>query len=409
MKTPEYSHFPLEEYQDRVKRLRAVMCEEGVDVLLVGREENVTYFTGLLNQYWIATWDDEAQIALLTASEGEPCSLFIGDGMEQSTRTTWIDDIRFWPMYRSGSRESLVDAVVAAFEQKGLTRGTIGMEIGRNDRLGMSIAFYEQLRSALPQARFVGCYDLVHKVRAIKSSREIECIRKACQITCRGYEAGLDAVCEGMSEKELAHVICTAMLRSNPDGNVIHPWTLFIHASGRSPSWWDGSPSDYRLKKGDTVWIDGGAVYRGYGADMIRMASIGPPARRVAESYEASRQGNLAAMAIVKPGVPCAKLWEVFADKCRELGFGKEIDGQLAHGYSLLGHGIGLTIHEPPFLHAKTEGCLDEGMVLSIEGFVPDRMPFREIRIALKSEENVLVTRDGYEWLTTLDTELTIA
>ena len=406
MKIPEYSYFPLEEYRERMKRLRAVMQEEGIDALIVTREENMVYFTGLLNQYWIATWDDEAQISLLTASEDKECSLFIGDGMEQSTRTSWVEDVRFWAMYRSGNKKPPVETVASAIKEKGLARGTIGMEIGRNDRMGMSVAFYEGLRKELPDAKFVSCYDIVHKVRAIKSERETEYIRRACDITCKGYEAGLKQVHEGMTEKELAHIICSVMLENNPDGNVIHPWTVFLHASGKGPTWWDGSPTDYKLKKGDTVWIDGGAIYRGYCSDMIRMACIGKPDKKIENYYEASRQGNMLAMEIIKPGVPCSELWNVFARKCKELGFDREIEGQLREGYSLLGHGIGVGIHEPPFLHSQTEGCLEEGMVLAIEAFVPDQMPFSKTRIALKIEENVLVTKDGYEWLTPLANHL---
>ena len=58
---------------------------------------------------------------------------------------------------------------------------------------------------------------------------------RACAITCKGYEAGLTELREGMSEKELAHIICSTMTEYNPEGIELHPWTIFVHSSGRSP------------------------------------------------------------------------------------------------------------------------------------------------------------------------------
>lgn len=409
MREPEYSDFPLDEYLSRITRLRQALQQASIDALLVSKKENMCYFSGLLHgYYWITSWDEETQFALLPASVDKQCSLLISDGLEQATRTSWIDDVRLWNMYQPGTTQTPLTTLVAAIKDKGLHKARIAFEIGANDRPAVSIKLYEELREALPDVEFVPSYDLVSEIRSVKSNREVECVRRACQITCAGIQAGLSQLHEGMTEKELAHIICSAMMAENPEGNTAHPWSIFVHASGRSPVWFDGCPTDYRFKPGDTVYIDGGALYKGYWSDMIRCASIGTPTEDRLRFYEASRQGNEACMAMIRPGLKCSDLWACFADSCEQMGFGEEIKESLARNYSLLGHGIGLSVHEQPYLHAKSEGRLQENMTVAIEAFVPDHLPWSATRIALKSEDNVRVTSDGCELLTPLARDLWI-
>ena len=83
----------------------------------------------------------------------------------------------------------------------------------------------------------------------------------------------------------------------------------------------DAPPSNYRFKKGDTVWIDGGALYKGYWCDMLRCASVGTPNEEVVRFYEVSRRGNEACMEMIKPDVKYSDLWNRFVQTCEEMGF----------------------------------------------------------------------------------------
>ncbi len=168
----------------------------------------------------------------------------------------------------------------------------------------------------------------------------------------------------------------------------------------------DAPPSNYRFKKGDTVWIDGGALYKGYWCDMLRCASVGTPNEEVVRFYEVSRRGNEACMEMIKPDVKYSDLWNRFVQTCEEMGFASEIKQSVDHGYSFLGHGIGLSVHEQPFVTADAEGYLEENTILTIEGCVPDVLPWAETRIALKCEDDVVVTKDGFELLTPLSRDL---
>ena len=407
MKQPKFSDFPLQEYLDRSRRLRSVLERTDIDALLVSSKENVTYFAGLLHgYYWVTSWDEESQVALFSASADREPSLMIAEGLEETTRTSWIEDVRLWAQYRPGSDRTTLSVLVATIKDSGLKRARIAAEIGPNDRMAASARLYEGLKEQLPDVEFVSCYEVVSEVRAVKSDLEVDCIRRACEITCKGFEAGLRELLAGMSEKELAHVICSTMLENNPEGVAALPWSIFLTTSGRSPVLFDAPSSDYRFKVGDTVWIDWGAIYKGYWCDMLRCASIGEPTEDVERFYEVSRRGNEACMEMIRPGVRYAELWDRLVQVCREMGFSSEIEMSLDFGSSFLGHSIGLSPHEQPFITAEAQGWIEENMTLSIEGCVPDVLPWAETRTAMKSEDNLVVTADGYELLTPMSRDL---
>jgi len=91
------------------------------------------------------------------------------------------------------------------------------------------------------------------------------------------------------------------------------------------------------------------------------------------------------------------------------MGFAESLRKQSEANYDFLGHGLGLTTHELPLLNSTCETVLQPGMVFAIEGNVFDTFPFTETQHALKNEENILVTEDGYECLTPLNNDLWIA
>jgi len=409
MKEPENNdYFPLSEYQQRLGRLRSEMVKAGMDAVLLSTEPNVVYCTGLLDGYWIATMHDDVQLALITADPADEPTLFVPDSLEQTAQTSCISDIRVWSQFSGGTTRGSVATVADGFADLNLTKGRVGLEIGPHDRPGMSLPFFEELRAALPAVEWVDSTEVMKQIRKIKSPREIQKFKTACDISCQAFAAGLDAIEQGMSEKELGHIIAQEMARQSPDVCVNHPWVIFVHSSGRGPAAYDGIPSGYRFQKGDTVYIDGGFVYQGYGADMIRCAVIGKPTRDQERYYYASRDANMAALRYVQPGITGAQLYQFWAETVCELGFEESLRSQQQADWDFLGHGIGLTIHELPLLNSTCQDVLEPGMVMAIEGNVFDKFPFRETTISLKNEDNVMVTEDGYEWLTPLSTELVV-
>ncbi len=409
MREPQNNdYFPLSEYQERIKRLRALMRGEGMQAVLVSAEPNVVYCTGSLNGYWVATMHDDAQIALISAEHDEPI-LFIPDSLEQTAWTSCISDIRVWSQFTSGKGKGAVATIAEALAEYKLLEATVGLEIGPHDRPGLSLPFFEALKASVPKVSWEDSTNVMKQARQVKSVREIEKFRTACKITCDAFEAGLDSIKAGVSEKEIGHIIAMEMARMSPDACVIKPWIIFVHASGRGPCAFDGIPSDYRFQKGDSVYIDGGFIYQGYGADIIRCATIGSPSAEQERYYYASRDANMAALKSVRPGMRGKDLYEAWVQAAYDLGFRDSIENQRQADWDFLGHGLGLTVHELPLLSSTCDDEILPGMVMSLEGNVFDAFPFDKTQYALKNEENVLVTQQGHEWLSPLRNDMWIA
>jgi len=407
MRQPENNdYFPLSEYRNRIARLREAMAASGMDAVLLSTEPSVTHFSGLLDGYWICTMRDDAQLVLIAADPSTEPVLLIPNHLLQVAYTSCISDVRSWSQFTGGNSKGSVETITDAFADLGVDTGRIGAEIGPHDRPGMSIPFVEELKSAIPKTLWEDCTPTLNQMLKIKSPLEIEKVRFACKVTCQAMQVGLDAVKEGMSEKELAQIIALEMARQSPDVCVNRPWFHFIYATGRGTTAFDSIPTSYRFQEGDAVYIDIGFKYQGYTADMIRCAVIGPPSKEMESYYNAARDANMAAVRAVTPGIKGADLYNLWAEEVRRLGFGHSMDVLDRHDFDFLGHGLGITTHELPLINSKCRDELEARMVVAIEGNVLDALPWTETKYALKNEEDVLVTEDGYEWLTPLANDL---
>lgn len=407
MKEPQNNdYFPLAEYQARIHRARQAMQANGVDALLVSTEPNVPYFTGLLDGYWICTMHDDVQLALITADPSHEPVLIILEHLLQAAATSCISDVRCTSQCSGDDSKKPIAVIANTFADLKIAKGKVGLEIGPHDRPGMSFPFFEELKAALPGVQWVDGSPLLNQLQKIKSPLEIEKARTACQISCQALKAGLDSMKTGMSEKELAQVIAIEMARLSPDVCVSHPWFLFVFATGRGPTAFDGIATSYRFQKGDAVYIDVGFRYQGYSADMIRCAVIGPPSKDLERRYYAARDANMAVVRYIKPGIKCKDLFTYWAEQVRRLGYADSLEILKEHNFDFLGHGIGVTTHELPVLNSTCEDVLEPGMIVSIEGDVFDQLPFTATLQALKNEENVVVTATGSEWLTPLPNDL---
>jgi Xaa-Pro aminopeptidase len=345
-------------------------------------------------------------LVLITADPSHEPVLLVPDHLVQTAWTSCISDVRCWSQFTGGQSKGSIATVADTFADLQIAKGRVGLEIGPDDRPGMSFPFFEELKVALPGVQWADSTPVLKRLTAIKSKLEIEKFRTACSITCQALKVGLDGLKQGMSEKELAQLIALEMARLSPDVAVGRPWFIFVHASGRARTAFDGIPTSYRFQQGDEIYIDLGFKYQGYGADIIRCATIGPPSRETERYYNAGRDANMAAVRYLKPGIKSKELFEHWAEQVSRLGFQHSLQTFKEHDFDFLGHGIGLSTHELPLLNSRCEDLLEAGMTVAIEGNVFDQMPFTKTRHALKNEENVLVTETGSEWLTPLPNDL---
>jgi len=231
----------------------------------------------------------------------------------------------------------------------------------------------------------------LNKVRTRKNSEEIKNIKKACEITDKAYSHILDFIKIGMSEKEVAIELQKYVLENGATGFSFET----IVASGKRGSMPHGVASEKIIEANDFITLDFGVVYNGYCSDMTRTFVIGDrPSEQLVKIYNIVREAQQKAIEIIKPGIKANVVDKVVRDYINEKGYGDYFN----HG---TGHGIGLEIHESPFINPSNDEILEVGNVLTIEPgiYIPD---LGGVRI----EDDIIVTETGYDIINKSSKEL---
>ena len=396
---PEFSE---SEYLERVRRVQAEMLARGMDALLLTGKENLRYFAGApLTELTLDNFN--TFFLVLPADPALNLALLMSCGREGPASASWIEDRRFWGYGESGSimeHCQSLGMVTKTIGERGLTEAVIGIETDQGMRIGMTFDELRNLQQMLPKATFRSAADAIWPVRTIKSPAEIEKIRRACHITCDAFAEALRRLKPGMTEKAVAGIIRAKMFEGGATGEGF----LAVYGGPRA-MWADTMPSDYQFQRGDLIMFDGGCTVDGYFADVSRMACLGEPSPEARRHYELARQANAEALAVIRPGTPMRELHAAGQRAYRENSAGN----LLVFGGGQLGHGIGLTVHEPPDIAANSDKPLESGMTIAVEPAITNHGGWLQSDYFVIVENNVAVTKDGYDMLTPLNDALWIA
>jgi len=241
------------------------------------------------------------------------------------------------------------------------------------------------LESALQRsATLVPVSGWLETCRMVKAPEELERIRRAVHTNSAAFEQALRHVREGTREQDFAAELEYRMRRLGAE----KPAFETIVASGERSALPHAQPTAARLRAGELVVVDMGAMQDGYTSDMTRMLFVGRPGSRVKRLYNAVLKAQAAALAAVRAGVTAGHV-----DRCARRVLAAE---KLAHLFvHSTGHGLGLEIHEPPRLGRRDRTRLAEGMVVTIEPGI-----YLEGFGGIRIEDTVVVTRTGCEILT---------
>jgi Xaa-Pro dipeptidase len=218
-------------------------------------------------------------------------------------------------------------------------------------------------------------------------------MRRAVVIAEESLEATLATVKIGVSEEEIAGELFLQLLRHGSETTLPFSPIVAGGPNGANPH---SRPSARKLKKGDLLIIDWGACYKGYVSDLTRTFGVGEVDEQAAAVYRAVRQANAAGRAAGRPGAACGEV-DMAARQCVEAaGYGQFFPHRT-------GHGIGMECHEDPYIHGENSQLLAVGMTYTVEPgiYLPGR---NGVRI----EDDVVVTADGSESLSTMSRELRI-
>ena len=231
--------------------------------------------------------------------------------------------------------------------------------------------------------------DVISKLRTTKSAREVEKIKSAQEVTDAAFFHILNFISPGKTEVDIARELNKFVL-SKSDGLSFDT----IVASGPNSSFPHATASLRKVQKGDFVTMDFGDVVDGYHSDMTRTVCCAKPSDDQKNIYDVVLSGQRLALEAAKPGVLCCDLDGLVRKYFKKFGFDKEF------GHSL-GHGVGLDIHEKPFLSSKEPAMLADGMVITVEPGL-----YFKSKYGVRIEDMILVCENGYENLTKSPKEL---
>jgi Xaa-Pro aminopeptidase len=253
----------------------------------------------------------------------------------------------------------------------------------------ITVAQLEKWQKETPEINWRGVK--TSKIRMIKTEKEISRMNRAAQITDQVYQKILKVVRPGMSEKDLAKIIRNSFEELGADGLSFDT----IVVSGENGALPHGQPSDKIIKKDELITVDFGCKYQGYCSDFTRTFAVGKEiSPKLKEIYQIVQEAQWKGIQSVKPGIKCSEIDKIVRDYIQQKGYGE----YFIHS---TGHGLGIEVHEAPSISWLDNTILQPGMVITIEPgiYIPD---LGGVRI----EDDVLVTKDGFELLTNSPREL---
>src|SRR3954462_486268 len=234
------------------------------------------------------------------------------------------------------------------------------------------------LQAALPRSSYVSMTAALPMLRAVKDADEIERLAAAGAAAHASFEELGDARVAGRLETQIARDLA-ALLRKHGHSQV----DFTVVGSGPNGANPHHDAGDRRIQPGDMVVLDFGGLKDGYGSDTTRTVHVGDPTPEEREVFEVVRRAQQAGFEAVRPGVACQEVDRAARKVIADAGYGE-------YFIHRVGHGIGLTTHEPPYMIEGETHLIEPGMCFSIEPgiYLPDRF-------GVRIEDIVTVTPDG--------------
>ena len=326
----------------RLARLRTSLEAAGLDGLLISQPESRYYLSGYAGHDLPPR--DSAGYLLITPSR----AILLTD--PRTTQQAEHEAPEFEVVtYSSGNRGP---AAVAE------TAGKLGISRLGFESIHLPYAIWEEIRGDLPSAvKFEPAHGSVDDLRVIKDAEELACLQDAIDVLDRCLADVLSRVDPGLTERQVARMVETYLLEQ-ADGSSFSP----IVASGPNASIPHAVPTDRRIRAGEVLKIDIGARSSGYCSDMTRTVCLGSPVdSKLTELHAVVLEAQELVEKQIRPGMTGREGDALARDFISRAGYAESF----SHG---LGHGIGLEVHEPPWLsQSRGDHPLRAGMVFSVE------------------------------------------
>ena len=363
----------VDERLARVARAQALMREQGIDALWLDVSSSLTYFTGLKMRR-----TERAHGAVLPAN-GE--IVYLSPAFEVKklrTMITFGDKMAVWE-----EDEDPTAVVVDTVRSFGARRGVIAVDEAT------PFFTFDGLRRAGNAFTFLNAKDVTAACRSIKSEAEIALMQTAKTITLEAHKAAARILHEGITTTEVQAFLVAAHRKLGSEGEPPFNIVLF----GEATAYPHGVPYPQVLKEGDMVLIDVGAPIDGYLSDITRSYVFGTPSQRQRDVWNLEKEAQEAGFRAARPGNRCEDIDAAARGVINGAGFGP---GYATPGLPhRTGHGIGLDVHEWPYLVKGDRTVLMPGMTMSNE---PTICIYGEFGVRL--EDHMIITDTGARWFT---------
>ncbi len=354
-----------------IRKQREEMKKVGFDGLVSISPENTTYTAGvaipsqsLIRQRHVICLVPESGIAKM-----------IVVNMEESFAKTnaQIEDIRAYNEFTESPMEFLANGI----KELGLGRGKIGIELDY-----LPVRDYLKLEKLLPKATFEDAEEFFGKLRMIKTEEEIDKLRFVGRAAEKVHHDSFGKLKPGMTELDLAGFIVNGLYAEGVDYIL-----KLVVGAGERCSHANPGPTDNVVKQGDMIRVDIFGSLSSYLSDVARTAVVGEPTAFQKETWKKLIEARMLILENIRPGVHSQEIYQKFSRKFQEMGL---------EPINFVGHGLGLTLHEEPYINKFSDTVLEPGMVLCIEPYymiVDENMGFQ-------IEDEIIVTGKGYELIT---------
>lgn len=353
----------------RITRLQERMAADGIDHTVISTGADLLYLIGY------STMPLERITALSVPVEGDAV-LFV-PRLEAPRVPEGVVEVVAW--------DELDDPIGMLADR---CKASDAIAIGDH----MWSVFLIRLLERLDDPRLVPASELTRRLREVKDEKEIDALRRAGAAVDRVLARLPDEIrFEGRTERQVAEDLRRMVVEEGHD----EAWFAIVAAgpNGASPH---HEPGDRVISRGDVVVCDFGGTLDGYYSDVTRTFSVGEPSEKAREVHALVHQANIAARDAVRPGVPCQEIDRTARRVIEEAGYGEWFIHRT-------GHGIGLEVHEHPYIVEGNTEELAPGNAFSIEPGI-----YLPGEFGVRIEDIVVCTTDGADSLNNAPRDLVV-
>jgi Xaa-Pro dipeptidase len=353
-----------------VEKARQVMRDAALDVLVMSSPENVAYVGGVSPPSQRVVRSRHAFVVVPLVGPTHYIVIQLEAGLVR--RKAHADEIRVYQEFV----EDPLDVAVDVIRSLGGASGRVGIE-----ETHLPARDLARMREALPRTDLVAADEMILDMRLVKTPEEI---RKIREIGAVAERAALVAVAEttvGSTEREIGNRI--AELYAQGGGDQL---TMLVVGAGERSAEPNAPPTARKIERGDLIRVDVIGTMDNYYSDVARTAIAGSPTEEQQKIWNLLADIRNRALDAIRPGILTSDVYRLYEELMDEAGLPK---------YHFLGHGLGVTLHEEPFLSSMHKVELQAGMVMCVEPLC-----LFDGRFGLQIEDEVVITEDGCEPIT---------